>query len=108
MCRWLARVALEPSHAASSTAITSRPTPRMATPERIRSSVVNKALERMRSGVAIRGVGREVIAVLDAACEGSSATRASHLHMLALLSACAQLIEKCLFLRHHHHHVMLR
>jgi transcriptional regulator of acetoin/glycerol metabolism len=72
------------------------------------ASLVSKALERMRSGVPIRGVGREVIAVLDAACEGSTATRASHLHMLALLSACAQVIEKCLFLRHHHHHVMLR
>ena len=72
------------------------------------ASLVNKPLERMRSGVAIRGVGREVIAVLDAACVGSTATRASHLHMMALISACAHLIEKCLFLRHHQQHVVLR
>src|SRR5471030_1569565 len=72
------------------------------------ASLLNKPLERMRSGVAIRGVGREVIAVLDAACGGATATRASHLHMVALISACAHLIEKCLFLRHHQHHVVLR
>ena len=72
------------------------------------ASLVNKPLERMRSGVAIRGVGREVLAVLDAACVGATATRASHLHMVALISACAHLIEKCLFLRHHQYHVVLR
>ena len=72
------------------------------------ASLLNKPLERMRSGVAIRGVGREVLAVLDAACVGATATRASHLHMVALISACAHLIEKCLFLRHHQHHVVLR
>jgi transcriptional regulator of acetoin/glycerol metabolism len=65
-------------------------------------------LERMGPGIPVRGAGQEVIAVLDAACVASSATRASHLHMLALISLSAHIIEKCLFLRHHQHHAVLR
>src|SRR5476651_1695513 len=66
------------------------------------------ALERMGPGVPVRGAGQEVIAVLDAACVASAATRASHLHMMALISLSAHIIEKCLFLRHHQHHAVLR
>src|SRR5580704_12730801 len=76
--------------------------------EKSDSSVPNLALERMGPGVAIRGAGQEVIAVLDAACMPSTATRASHLHMMALISQSAHLIEKCLFLRHHQQHAVLR
>src|SRR5580704_8304849 len=76
--------------------------------EKSDSSVPNLALERMGPGVAIRGAGQEVIAVLDAACMPSTATRASHLHMMALISLSAHLIEKCLFLRHHQQHTVLR
>jgi len=71
-------------------------------------SLPNVTLERMGPGVPVRGAGQEVIAVLDAACLPSAATRASHLHMLALISLSAHLIEKCLFLRHHQHHAVLR
>jgi transcriptional regulator of acetoin/glycerol metabolism len=72
------------------------------------ASLLSMPLEPMRPGVQIRGAGREVVAVLDAACVAAAASRASHLHMMALLSTAAQLIEKCLFLRHHQHHVVLR
>jgi sigma-54 dependent transcriptional regulator, acetoin dehydrogenase operon transcriptional activator AcoR len=72
------------------------------------ASLLNKPLEAMRPGVPIRGAGREAIAMLEAACIASAASRASHLHMMALLSVSAQLVEKCLFLRHHQHHVVLR
>jgi transcriptional regulator of acetoin/glycerol metabolism len=65
-------------------------------------------LERMGPGIPVRGAGQEVIAILDAACVASAATRASHLHMLALISLSAHIIEKCLFLRHHQHHAVLR
>src|SRR5665213_280627 len=76
--------------------------------EKLDASLASKPLERMRPGVAIRGPNRDTIAILDAAWTGAAATRASHLHMMALLSASAQLIEKCLFLRHHQSHVVLR
>jgi transcriptional regulator of acetoin/glycerol metabolism len=76
--------------------------------EKFDSNLQNATLERMGPGVPVRGVGQEVIAVLDAACVGSSATRASHLHMMALINLSAHLIEKCLFLRHHQHHAVLR
>jgi transcriptional regulator of acetoin/glycerol metabolism len=76
--------------------------------EKLDANLEHKPLERMRPGVAIRGAAREVLAVLDAACGGAEATRASHLHMMALISACAQLIEKCLFLRHHQQHLVVR
>src|ERR1017187_5043955 len=59
------------------------------------SNVPEVGLERMGPGVAVRGVGEEVIAVLDAACVGSAATRASHLHMMALINLSAHIIEKC-------------
>src|ERR1700722_19003636 len=72
------------------------------------ASAPNVALERMGPGVPVRGAGQEVIALLDAACMPATATRASHLHMMALISLSAHLIEKCLFLRHHQHHAVLR
>jgi len=76
--------------------------------EKCDSSVPNLALERMGPGAQIRGAGQEVVAVLDAACLPATATRASHLHMMALISLSAHIIEKCLFLRHHRHHTVLR
>jgi transcriptional regulator of acetoin/glycerol metabolism len=76
--------------------------------EMLDSSAPNVALERMGPGVPVRGAGQEVIALLDAACMPATATRASHLHMMALISLSAHLIEKCLFLRHHQHHAVLR
>ena len=76
--------------------------------ERVDSSTPGVPRERMGPGVAIRGPEEEVIAVLDAACAPASATRASHLHMMALLTQAAHLIEKCLFLRHHQQHVVVR
>jgi transcriptional regulator of acetoin/glycerol metabolism len=76
--------------------------------EKFDTSMPNVPLERMGPGVAVRGAGEKVIALLDAACLGSNATRAGHLHMMALIGASAQLIEKCLFLRHHQHHIVLR
>jgi transcriptional regulator of acetoin/glycerol metabolism len=76
--------------------------------EKSDASMPNVPLERMGPGVAVRGAGEEVIAILDAACLAASATRASHLHMMALISESARLIEKCLFLRHHQHHTVLR
>jgi sigma-54 dependent transcriptional regulator, acetoin dehydrogenase operon transcriptional activator AcoR len=76
--------------------------------EKSDASLPNVTLERMGPGVPVRGAGQEVIAVLDAACLPSAATRASHLHMMALISLSAHLIEKCLFLRHHKHHAVLR
>src|SRR3984957_20249824 len=72
------------------------------------SSAPAVSLERMGPGVPVRGAGQEVIALLDAACMPATATRASHLHMMALISLSAHLIEKCLFLRHHQHHAVLR
>jgi transcriptional regulator of acetoin/glycerol metabolism len=76
--------------------------------EKFDSGLPNVALERMGPGVPVRGAGEEVFAVLDAACLPATATRASHLHMMALISVSAHLIEKCLFLRHHQHHAVLR
>ncbi len=76
--------------------------------EKVDSSTPGVPRERMGPGVAIRGAGQEVIALLDAACAPAAATRASHLHMMALVTHVAQLIEKCLFLRHHQQHVVVR
>jgi sigma-54 dependent transcriptional regulator, acetoin dehydrogenase operon transcriptional activator AcoR len=76
--------------------------------EKLDAKASNVALERMGPGVPVRGAGQEVIALLDAACVPQTATRASHLHMMALISLSAQLIEKCLFLRHHQQHAVLR
>ena len=76
--------------------------------EKLDPSAPNAALERMGPGVPVRGAGQEVIALLDAACVPATATRASHLHMMALISVSAQLIEKCLFLLHHQQHAVLR
>jgi len=76
--------------------------------EKLDPSMPDVALERMGPGVAVRGAAEEVIAVLDAACLASTATRASHLHMMALITMSAHIIEKCLFLRHHQHHAVLR
>jgi sigma-54 dependent transcriptional regulator, acetoin dehydrogenase operon transcriptional activator AcoR len=76
--------------------------------ERVDSSMPNVPLERMGPGVSVRGPGKEVIAVLDAACLGSTATRAGHLHMMALINLSAHIIEKSLFLLHHQHHAVLR
>jgi transcriptional regulator of acetoin/glycerol metabolism len=76
--------------------------------EKFDSGVPNLALERMGPGVPVRGAGQEILGVLDAACLPSTATRASHLHMMALISLSAHIIEKCLFLRHHQHHTVLR
>ena len=76
--------------------------------EKFDSSLPNVTLERMGPGVPVRGAGEEVFAVLDAACLPATATRASHLHMMALISVSAHLIEKCLFLRHHQQHAVLR
>jgi transcriptional regulator of acetoin/glycerol metabolism len=64
--------------------------------------------ERMGPGVTIRDAGREIFAALDAACAPATATRASHLHMMALLTGAARLIEKSLFLRHHQAHLIVR
>jgi transcriptional regulator of acetoin/glycerol metabolism len=72
------------------------------------TGVPGAPLERMGPGVPVRGAAQEVIAILDAACAGAAATRASHLHMMALISLSAHIIEKCLFLRHHQHHAVLR
>jgi transcriptional regulator of acetoin/glycerol metabolism len=76
--------------------------------EKFDSSMPSVPLERMGPGVPVRGAGQEVIAVLDAACLSGTATRASHLHMLALITLSAHVIEKCLFLRHHQQHTVLR
>jgi transcriptional regulator of acetoin/glycerol metabolism len=76
--------------------------------EKFDASMPHVPLERMGPGVALRGAGAEVIAILDAACLAATATRASHLHMMALIGESARLIEKCLFLRHHQHHTVLR
>jgi sigma-54 dependent transcriptional regulator, acetoin dehydrogenase operon transcriptional activator AcoR len=76
--------------------------------EKLDSNAPAAPLERMGPGVAVRGPGQEVIAVLDAACVAATATRASHLHMMALISLSAHIMEKCLFLRHHQHHAVLR
>ena len=76
--------------------------------EKCDSNLSSATLERMGPGVPVRGVGQEIIAVLDAACVGSAATRASHLHMMALINLSAHIIEKCLFLRYHQHHAVLR
>ncbi|HSY07911.1 MAG TPA: sigma-54-dependent Fis family transcriptional regulator [Steroidobacteraceae bacterium] len=76
--------------------------------EKFDSSLPKVPLERMGPGVAVRGPGAEIVAVLDAACLAGTATRASHLHMLALINLSAHIIEKCLFLRYHQHHAVLR
>jgi transcriptional regulator of acetoin/glycerol metabolism len=59
-------------------------------------------------GAPIRGPVDDIIAVLDASCVGLHDTRASQLHTMALVKLSAHVIEKCLFLRHHQHHAVLR
>ena len=59
-------------------------------------------------GVPIRGPVDDVIAVLDASCIGSHDTRATQMHTMALVRLSAHIIEKCLFLRHHEQHAVLR
>jgi transcriptional regulator of acetoin/glycerol metabolism len=46
--------------------------------------------------------------VLDASCIGLHDTRASQMHTMALVKLSAHVIEKCLFLRHHQQHAVLR
>jgi len=65
-------------------------------------------LDEVCPGVPIRGAGHEIIAVLNGACARSDGARASHLHMTVLIANCAQIIEKCLFLKHHQQHAVLR
>jgi len=76
--------------------------------ETLDATLINKPLEPIRAAVAIRTAAREVSAHLDGVCLASAASRASHLHMAALIGATARIIEKCLFLRHHQQHVVLR
>jgi sigma-54 dependent transcriptional regulator, acetoin dehydrogenase operon transcriptional activator AcoR len=76
--------------------------------ERADASTPPVPRERMGPGVGIRDAAREIIAALDAACVPAAATRASHLHMMALLTNAARLIEKSLFLRHHQPNVVVR
>jgi transcriptional regulator of acetoin/glycerol metabolism len=76
--------------------------------EKADANLSGMPLDEACPGVPIRGVGHEVIAVLNAACARSDVTRASHLHMTALISLSAQIVEKCLFLRHHQQHAVLR
>jgi transcriptional regulator of acetoin/glycerol metabolism len=59
-------------------------------------------------GVPIRGPVDDLIAVLDASCIGSHDTRATQTHTMALVRLSAHIIEKCLFLRHHEQHAVLR
>jgi sigma-54 dependent transcriptional regulator, acetoin dehydrogenase operon transcriptional activator AcoR len=49
-----------------------------------------------------------VIAVLDASSVSAAGSRESQMHTIALVSASARLIEKCLFLRRHQNDAMLR
>jgi sigma-54 dependent transcriptional regulator, acetoin dehydrogenase operon transcriptional activator AcoR len=49
-----------------------------------------------------------VIAVLDASSVSTAGNRESQMHTIALVSASARLIEKCLFLRRHQGDAMLR
>jgi transcriptional regulator of acetoin/glycerol metabolism len=49
-----------------------------------------------------------VIAVLDASSVSAAGSRESQMHTIALVSASARLIEKCLFLRRHQGDAMLR
>src|SRR5262245_11425481 len=60
------------------------------------------------SGAPIHGPAEDFIAVLDASSVGPHGTRTSQVHTLALVRASAYIIEKCLFLRHHQHHAVLR
>src|ERR1700761_4445951 len=49
-----------------------------------------------------------VVAVLDASSVSAEGTRESQMHTVALVSASARLIEKCLFLRRHQDEALLR
>ncbi len=49
-----------------------------------------------------------IIAVLDASSVSAAGSRESQMHTIALVSASARLIEKCLFLRRHQGDAMLR
>ncbi|MBL8265398.1 sigma-54-dependent Fis family transcriptional regulator [Steroidobacter sp.] len=60
------------------------------------------------SGAPIRDPSDEIIGVLDASCVGSHDTRVSQMHTMALVKMSAYAIEKCLFLRRHRHHAILR
>ena len=51
------------------------------------------------SGVPIRDMNGDMVAVLDASSVGSHDTRGSQMHTMALVNTSARLIEKCLFLR---------
>src|SRR5262245_44121005 len=59
-------------------------------------------------GAPIRGPDDDIIAVLDASCIGLHDTRASQMRTMALVKLSAHVIEKCLFLRHHQQHAVLR
>jgi len=58
-------------------------------------------------GVPIRGPVDDLVAVLDASCVGAH-DRGMHTHTMALVNLSAHIIEKCLFLRHHEQHPVLR
>src|SRR6185436_1108910 len=59
-------------------------------------------------GVPIRGPEDDLIAVLDASCVGAHDARNTQMHTMALVRLSAHIIEKCLFLRHHEQHAVLR
>jgi len=60
------------------------------------------------SAAPIRDPAGELIAVLDASCVGCNDSKASRMHTVALVHLSARLIEKCLFLRRHREHDILR
>jgi len=60
------------------------------------------------SGAPIRDAAGRVLAVLDASSVDARETRASQTHTRALVNLSAHIIEKCLFLRLHQHHMLLR
>ena len=60
------------------------------------------------TGAPVRDPYGNLIAVLDASTVGSHDTRSSQMHTLALVNLSANLIEKCLFLRRHQQHAVLR
>jgi transcriptional regulator of acetoin/glycerol metabolism len=60
------------------------------------------------SAVPIHDPYGRVIAVLDASSVSAEGSRESQMHTIALVSASARLIEKCLFLRRHQGDAMLR
>ncbi|MGQ0698634.1 MAG: sigma-54-dependent Fis family transcriptional regulator [Panacagrimonas sp.] len=60
------------------------------------------------TGAPVRDPNGNLAAVLDASCVGSHDTRGSQMHTMALVNLSANLIEKCLFLRRHQKHTVLR